>query len=496
MKKYLFYRVLRSLLSIFLVTTLTYIMIYSLVPRRDIFKADPMISKLSTSPDQLVDYKNTAYDKMNYIDYLDTKSLINQVSRPGHTVTAAHTAINTERLRQWTSQHHYTLHRYPQSGSYYATRELPLWQRVTKFYAGLIQIDTPWAVHDPANPKLPRYLKVSHDPIVGWALIGSGTRYKYQLYVNSAFPYLHENFIHLNLGISYPTYAGTRVTEVIGSHQGEAVTHQYKFANGQKLFSTDDVYTRQYQPVKRQDPALKAQYGDNYTAVSQQHQDPSMIGTSFKAGLGALLIAYVVAIPMAILMARYKGQWFDKLGTGIVTALIAVPSLAFIYAFRYLGSAVFNLPDSFPTSGAGALASWVSPTLILGLLSVSGLVIWFRRYMIDQQSADYVKFAKVKGLTDNEIYRKHIFKNASLPIVQGLPGSIIGLIGGATMTETIFAMPGMGKMLPDAILAHNNPIVIGLVFIFTTIAVFSILLGDILMTIVDPRIKLTTTGDD
>nr|CCC16692.1 oligopeptide ABC transporter, permease protein [Lactiplantibacillus pentosus IG1] len=221
-----------------------------------------------------------------------------------------------------------------------------------------------------------------------------------------------------------------------------------------------------------------------------------MIGTSFKAGLGALVISYLISIPMAILMARYKGKWFDKVGTGIVTALIAVPSLAFIYAFRYLGSAVFGLPDSFPTKGAEAFSSWVSPTIILGLLSVSGLIIWFRRYMIDQQSSDYVKFAKVKGLTEGEIYRKHIFKNASIPIVQGLPGSIIGLIGGATMTETIFAMPGMGKMLPDAILAHNNPIVIALVFIFTTIAVFSILLGDILMTIVDPRIKLSASGDD
>lgn len=240
----------------------------------------------------------------------------------------------------------------------------------------------------------------------------------------------------------------------------------------------------------------RERYGDNYTNTEQQHQDPSMIGTSFKAGLGALVISYLISIPMAILMARYKGKWFDKVGTGVVTALIAVPSLAFIYAFRYLGSAVFGLPDSFPTKGAEAFSSWVSPTIILGLLSVSGLIIWFRRYMIDQQSSDYVKFAKVKGLTEGEIYRKHIFKNASIPIVQGLPGSIIGLIGGATMTETIFAMPGMGKMLPDAILAHNNPIVIALVFIFTTIAVFSILLGDILMTIVDPRIKLSASGDD
>lgn len=83
MKKYLFYRVLRSLLSIFLVTTLTYIIIYSLVPQRDIFKSDPMISKLSTSSDQLVDYENTAYGKMNYIDYLDTKSLLAQASNRG-----------------------------------------------------------------------------------------------------------------------------------------------------------------------------------------------------------------------------------------------------------------------------------------------------------------------------------------------------------------------------------------------------------------------------
>ncbi len=133
MKKYLFYRVLRSLLSIFLVTTLTYIIIYSLVPRRDIFKFDPMISKLSTSPDQLVDYENTAYGKMNYIDYLDTKSLLAQASNRGQTVTAAHTAVNINRLRQWATRYHYALHRYPQSGNYYATRELPLWQRLVKF---------------------------------------------------------------------------------------------------------------------------------------------------------------------------------------------------------------------------------------------------------------------------------------------------------------------------------------------------------------------------
>ncbi len=108
--------------------------------------------------------------------------------------------------------------------------------------------------------------------------------------------------------------------------------------------------------------------------------------------------------------------------------------------------------------------------------------------------ADYVKFAKAKGLNSREISRKHIFKNAAIPLVNGIPGSIIGTIGGATITESLFAVPGMGKMLPDAIIAHNNPIVIGLVFIFTSISIFSILLGDIAMTLVDPRINLSDKG--
>lgn len=496
MKKYLLFRIVRSIVSIFLVTTFTFIMIYSLVPRRDVFKSDATISKLKSQPDKLIDYKDNAYNKMNYIEYLDTKSLLKRVSKNGRNVTAAHTQSNATAIRSWAKKNGFTVHRYPQNKNYYVTRELSLAERLGKFYKNLIQVDTPWAVHDAKNPHLARYLKISKDKVVGWALVGSGTKYKYQIYFNKAFPYIHQNIFHFNLGTSYPTYSGISVMNVIGNHQGQTKSAEYVFPNGQKMNSSDNVYTRQYQTKAKQDPMAEERYGGYYTETEQEYEDPSMIGTSFRAGIVALIISYVISIPMAILMARYKGKWFDKVGTGIVTVLIAVPSLAFIYVFRYIGSAGFGFPDSFPTKGAEVFGSWVLPTIILGLLSVSGLVIWFRRYMIDQQSSDYVKFAKSKGLNDGEIYRKHIFKNASIPIVQGLPGSIIGLIGGATMTETIFAMPGMGKMLPDAILTHNNSIVIALVFIFTTIAVFSILLGDILMTIVDPRIKLSASGDD
>ncbi|MQB64243.1 ABC transporter permease, partial [Lactobacillus reuteri] len=97
-------------------------------------------------------------------------------------------------------------------------------------------------------------------------------------------------------------------------------------------------------------------------------------------------------------------------------------------------------------------------------------------------------------LSEQEISNKHILKNAMVSLVSGIPASIVGVITGATLTETIFAYPGMGKMLNDSVRASNNAMVVGLVFIFTALSIFSLLVGDILMTIIDPRIKLTSKG--
>jgi oligopeptide transport system permease protein len=463
-----------------------------MIPRSDVFKDDPTIQKLASTPDKLIDYKNTAYEKMDYLDYLDSKEILKKINQdvPQAKVTAANEAAKASVFKNWAKKNGYQLKKFPQDKMYYATRDLPLITRLGHFYSRLIQVDHPWRIHDKDNPHLKRYLKIEHDKWVGWALVGSGTKYRYQIYFNSHFPYIHQNIIHFDLGTSYPTYSGNNVTDVIGGRQGSAVIKKYNLGNGTTINSSDNVYTRSYQAKAHRDQFSYDRYHDDYTDTDQNYRDPSMIGTSFRAGFFALIIAYLISIPMAFFMARYKGKLFDRVGTGIVTLLIAIPSLAFIYAFRYIFS-VFGLPDSFPTYGAENFSSWVSPTIILGLLSVSGLTIWFRRYMIDQQQSDYVKFARSKGLSDNEIYKNHILKNASIPIVQNIPGMIIGLIEGATMTEEIFAIPGMGKMLPDAILAHNNSIVIGLVFIFTLIGVSSVLLGDILMVIVDPRIKLS-----
>lgn len=498
MGKYIWNRLLRSLFSIFMVTTIIYTAVYTLVPRNSIFKDDPAYTKLKSQPDKLKEYENNAFEKMGYHEYLSPKEFQATVQKDFKDFKNGKTPATKKIAQEWQSKNKdWKLDQLPRSKQFYATREIPIMSRVFKFYANLIQVDHPWRVKDPENKDLKRGYKITHDETVGWALTGSGTKYYYQIYFNGKFPFIHSNILEMNLGVSYPTFAGQNVMDVITDNQGRPKTREIVLPDGKTFKSSIDPTTRYYKPTKEISPTEKKMFKDtNYVGAKNVNSDPSMMGISLRNGLVGVFITYLISIPMASAMARHKGGFIDNLGTVIVMILISVPPVAFIYFFRFLGSSLFGLPDLFPTLGSGNIKSYILPMVILGLLAVGNSVIWMRRYMVDQQLSDYVKFARSKGLTEKEISRRHIFKNAIIPIVNGIPAAIIFSIAGATITETIFAVPGMGKMLPDSILAHNNPIAVGLIFIFTVLGVLSVLLGDIAMTLVDPRIKLAVREDD
>ena len=496
MKKYIFMRVLRSLVSIFLVTTLTYTIIYTMVPRKLIFKQDTNYNKIATTADKRDNYENTVYERMGYIEYYDTKELQEKASQMDASVTVEANDTNKDIYEKYIKQigHGWTLGEFTESGQFYATREIPIFERVFKFYANLIDIDHTNKIQDPENPDLKRYLRFENDPAIGWSLVGSGTKHKYLLYFNSQFPFVHQNFVNINLGDSYPTYANSPVLQVITQGQGQTKTGQVQFPTGKKTSSVN-IYSRTYKSPSQADSREVANYGkdDPYTATESNYQYPSMIASSAVAGLIGLVISYAIAVPLGSAMARFKNTWIDSFSTGALTFLMALPTIALVYIVRLIGSSI-GLPDSFPILGAGDWRSYVLPAVILGLLGAPITAIWIRRYMIDLQSQDFVRFARAKGLSEKEISNKHIFKNAMVPLVSGIPGAVIGVIGGATLTETVFAFPGMGKMLIDSVKASNNSMVVGLVFIFTCISILSLLLGDIWMTIIDPRIKLTEKG--
>lgn len=498
MKKYIINRLLRSLLSIFLVTTLIYAIIFTMVPRRLVFKQDANYNKVAAKPDEKVNYENTVYENMGYIGYLDSKELQEAASQENSSVTTDVTDANKTIYQDYLKSvgGGWKLQQLPKSGAFYATREIPIYERVFSFYSNLIQIDHPWKIQDATNPDLERYIRLENDPSIGWSVVGSGTQHKYLLYVNGKFPFIHQNFVTLNLGKSYPTFYNIPVLQVITQGQGKKEMKDVTFPTGKTKRSSVDIYSRTYRSPSEVDSKTAAEFGkgDAYTKTEANYQDPSMIVNSSIIGLIGVAISYAVGLPLGVYMARFKDSIFDRFSTSTLNFFMAVPTVAMVYVFRFLMSSLFGLPDVFPTLGASSPLSYISPAILLGIFSIPSMAIWVRRYLIDQQLSDYVRFARAKGLSEAEIQKKHIFKNAMVPIVAGIPGAIIGVIIGATLTESIFSFPGMGKMLIDAVRANNSSMVVGLSFIISSLSILSLFLGDLVMTLVDPRIKLDTKG--
>ena len=117
-----------------------------------------------------------------------------------------------------------------------------------------------------------------------------------------------------------------------------------------------------------------------------------------------------------------------------------------------------------------------------------------RRYMIDQMNSDYVKFARSGGLNENEIFTKHIWKNAAIPIVHGIPSSLLFAMTGAIITERIYSVPGAGNLLTQAINKYDNGVIVGVTLFYAVLTVISNILGDVLISMVDPRISFTSKG--
>ena len=160
--------------------------------------------------------------------------------------------------------------------------------------------------------------------------------------------------------------------------------------------------------------------------------------------------------------------------------------------FSAIGNSLFKLPTNFRQNGG--VVYYILPIISLALPAIAGIMKWLRRYMIDQINSDYVKFARSGGLSEGEIFSQHILKNAAIPLVHGIPASVLGCITGAIITESVYAVPGTGKLLTTAINKHDNGVIVGLTAFYAMLSVISLMLGDILMAIVDPRISFTTKG--
>ena len=490
-RSYIWKRLIRSLFSILAIMVVVFIMVYSLVPRDNIFFNDGTYTKLGGKPDEKRDYVMRTWQKLGYLDYVTINIYCEGLYGSDTDKVAACIVPESKESSDFVDYYEgkgYTVETYQINKRVYAYKDIPVMNRLISWFKTLIIIDHPWKIQDPNNPDLPRYIRPGLTETGGLALRASGTIHKYLLYTDTNFPYIHQNIITLNLGTSYPTYQGLDVLDVIFNYQGVEKKREVTFETGYTGETSIIFGTLKYK--ENLDRLEKQKFADNYADGKLLKNQQSMIGTSFLMGIFSLILAYGLGLPIGLAMAKNKDGLIDKLGMVYIIFIIAVPSLAYIYVFRYLGTKFFGLPTVFPTLGAGDIRSWILPIISLSLPSISSLMLWTRRYVVDQMNSDYVKFAKAKGLNQGEIFTGHIFKNAIIPIAQGIPSSLAGCITGAIITESIYSVGGMGKMLPDATKQYNNIMVVALTFLFSSISVLSVLMGDLVLTWVDPRIQL------
>ena len=491
-KGYVLKRLLRSVISIVVIMLVVFILVYSLIPRDNIFFEDATYRKLGGKPDEKTEYIYNTWARLGYLDYVRINEFCLEKYEAGSEEMKKAVLPDSPETAEFAALYEskgYTVEYLKVSGQAYAYKDIPVIQRLWNWFTNLIQIDHVNRVQDPNNPDLERKIYFGTTPTGGWALMGSGTLHKYLIYTDSHFPFIHQNILTLNMGNSYPTYQGLEALSVMFSPQGTEVKREVTFETGETANSAINFGSLTYK--ENLDRMDKKKFTDHYANYTTFKDQSSMVGTSFTMGIFAMLLAYGIGLPVGVAMARHKDGVVDKLGMLFIIFITAVPSLAYIYIFRHLGTTLFGLPSIFTTYGPSDIRSWILPIISLSLPSISSLMLWIRRYVVDQMNSDYVKFAKSKGLTRKEIFRRHIFKNASIPIVHGIPSSLAGCITGAIITESIYSVGGMGKMLPNSINQYNNVMIVALTFLFSTISVLSVLLGDIIITKVDPRISLT-----
>ena len=519
MTRYLINRVIRGIISVGIVVAIVMVMIYSLMDRNLIFTKDPTFTHQSNNG--RIVYTYSRWEEYGYLDYVPYGDWLGDLMKSGEIDNTTRTkaasigwtaaednALVKEYVKRFTELYEsqgYTVVRLDavatgkklQNGGQpqlFAYRDIPLTNRLWQYFTHVITIDSIHKVKDDVGE---RGLTVTmHDPVYGGdkfspAIIGNGTFNKYLLYFDDQFPYFHQHVFTLNLGTSYSVNAGVDVWATMTQSQGSYVKRLTTYPTGLVEDSADDLHTATYASGSRESSkVLMDRYTDDYTATTTYKNNMSKMGFSFVIGIIASLLAYAIGVPIGIAMARRKDGLLDKIGTIYIVFIIAMPSLAYIFLFKAIGGKL-GLPTAFDLVEPTWLM-YVLPIISLALPSIADLMKWLRRYMIDQMNADYVKFARSGGLSEREIFWKHILKNACIPLVHAVPAVILGALVGAIITERVYVVPGVGNVLTIAINAYDNGVIIGVTMFYAALAVIAIILGDILITLVDPRISFTS----
>ncbi|MGN0992295.1 MAG: ABC transporter permease [Candidatus Ventricola sp.] len=207
---------------------------------------------------------------------------------------------------------------------------------------------------------------------------------------------------------------------------------------------------------------------------------------SIKMGVLSMALSLVLGIPLGAAMAKGKGKFWDKFGTVYIVFINAVPAAVYYIFIQLYGTSFLGIPMLFDEANP---VTWILPVFSMSLGNVAYYAMWLRRYMVDELNKDYVRLARAKGVSGKNIMMKHVLRNAFVPMIQYIPTSLLYTVCGSIYIESLYSIPGMGGLLVDVIGRQDNPMVQAIVMIYSCIGIVGLLLGDLLMGLIDPRIS-------
>ena len=248
--------------------------------------------------------------------------------------------------------------------------------------------------------------------------------------------------------------------------------------------------------------AFRGDFGQSYTYKYEVTKlIGERIGNTVWLSLLTLILTYLIALPLGMIAGRFQNSWADK--AIVVYTFITYSIPVFVFALILLWLFGYTL-GWFPTRGsvdsdvvAGTMGYYVNkfhhmilPAFTMAILSTTGTIQYLRTGVIDAKSQDYVRTARAKGVPENVVFNRHIFRNSILPIAAFLGYEFTGLIGGSVFIENIFSYPGMGNLFVTSITGRDYSVILALLLLFGTATLLGTLLSDIIMSIVDPRVRV------
>ena len=231
-----------------------------------------------------------------------------------------------------------------------------------------------------------------------------------------------------------------------------------------------------------------------FTNLPVSHLIAQRVEPTAVLSVSTLIVSVLAAIPMGVVAAWKAGSWIDHSVMIFAVLGFSVPIFVLEYVLIYVFAVWGNvLPvQGFVPIGHGMwpfLSHIVMPTMALAAVFTALIARMTRASMLDVLAQDYIRTAQAKGLANDKVLIGHALKNAAIPIVTIIGIGVASLIAGVVVTETVFAIPGLGRLTVDAILRRDYPIIQGLILIFSAAYVLINLLIDISYTFLDPRIR-------